>query len=814
MDNKKNGSQNNLFMKRIIRKIAILGSGVMGSRIACHFANIGVQVLLLDILPKEVSEQAAAKGLTMQDKGVRDSIVNAALESTIKSKPSPLYDEDFASRISTGNFEDDLHQIETCDWVMEVVVERLDIKQSLFEKVEKHRKPGTLITSNTSGIPMHLMCEGRSEDFQEHFAGTHFFNPPRYLRLLEIIPGPKTPPEVIDFLMEYGDRFLGKETVLCKDTPAFIANRIGIYAIMSSMYTIERMGMGVSEVDKLTGTVIGRAKSATFRTMDVVGLDTTVNVANNLYETLEQDESRDTFKLPKIVEELHNRKWLGDKTGQGYFKMIRHKDGSKELKEIDFTTWEYKEVEKPKFKALEGSKEIDDLKKRIKFLVNFDDRAGEFYRSTFYDLFQYCSNRIPEISDELYRIDQAVSAGFGWEYGPFENWDILGVKETVEKMEGAGYRPATWVREMLDAGHSSFYKVENGKKHYFDIPSQSYREVPGMEEFILLDNLKAANKRIWNNAGSSIYDLGDDVIGVEFHTKMNSLGSEVIEGINTAITMAEKSYKGLVIGNEGANFSAGANLALVFMYAADQDFDEVNMMTSQFQNTMMRIRYSAVPVVVAPHNMALGGGCEISLHADAIQAHAELYMGLVEFGVGLIPAGGGSKEMTLRFSDQVIAGDVELNRLQEYFMNLATAKVSTSAEEARALGFLQEKDRITLNKKRLLADAKQRVLELHAAGYTQPIRRSDIKVLGKTSLALFEAGITSMQYGNYISEHDAKIARKLAWVMSGGDLSQPTEVTEQYLLDLEREAFLSLTGERKTLERIQSILFKNKTLRN
>lgn len=814
MDNKKNGSQNNLFMKRIIRKIAILGSGVMGSRIACHFANIGVQVLLLDILPKEVSEHAAAKGLTMQDKGVRDSIVNDALESTIKSKPSPLYDKDFASRISTGNFEDDLHQIETCDWVMEVVVERLDIKQSLFEKVEKHRKPGTLITSNTSGIPMHLMCEGRSEDFQEHFAGTHFFNPPRYLRLLEIIPGPKTPPEVIDFLMEYGDRFLGKETVLCKDTPAFIANRIGIYAIMSSMHTIERMGMGVSEVDKLTGTVIGRAKSATFRTMDVVGLDTTVNVANNLYETLEQDESRDTFKLPKIVEELHNRKWLGDKTGQGYFKMIRHKEGSKELKEIDFTTWEYKEVEKPKFKALEGSKEIDDLKKRIKFLVNFDDRAGEFYRSTFYDLFQYCSNRIPEISDELYRIDQAVSAGFGWEYGPFENWDILGVKETVEKMEGAGYRPATWVREMLDAGHSSFYKVENGKKHYFDIPSQSYREVPGMEEFILLDNLKAANKRIWNNAGSSIYDLGDDVIGVEFHTKMNSLGSEVIEGINTAITMAEKSYKGLVIGNEGANFSAGANLALVFMYAADQDFDEVNMMTSQFQNTMMRIRYSAVPVVVAPHNMALGGGCEISLHADAIQAHAELYMGLVEFGVGLIPAGGGSKEMTLRFSDQVIAGDVELNRLQEYFMNLATAKVSTSAEEARALGFLQEKDRITLNKKRLLADAKQRVLELHAAGYTQPIRRGDIKVLGKTSLALFEAGITSMQYGNYISEHDAKIARKLAWVMSGGDLSQPTEVTEQYLLDLEREAFLSLTGERKTLERIQSILFKNKTLRN
>jgi 3-hydroxyacyl-CoA dehydrogenase len=801
-------------MRRIIKKIAVLGSGVMGSRIACHFANIGVQVLLLDIIPTEPSEEEINRGLTIKDRIVRNRIVETSLNNAIKSKPSPLYDVTYASRINTGNFEDDLPKIRECDWVIEVVVERLDIKQLLFEKIESHRKPGTLITSNTSGIPMQLMCEGRSKDFQENFAGTHFFNPPRYLRLLEIIPGPRTKPDIIDFLLDYGDRFLGKETVLCKDTPAFIANRIGIYAIMSSMHAIEKMGMGVSEVDKLTGTVIGRAKSATFRTMDVVGLDTTVNVANNLYKTLEQDESREKFRLPRIVEELYQKKWWGDKTGQGYFKMIRHKDGSKELKEIDFTNWEYKDVEKPKFRALEGSKEIDDLKNRIKYLVNFDDRAGEFYRTTFYDLFKYCSHRIPEISDELYRIDQAVSAGFGWEYGPFENWDILGVKETVDKMEVAGEVPASWVYEMLEAGHSSFYKVEDGKKHYYDISSKSYKAIPGMEEFILLDTLKAANKRIWNNEGASIYDLGDEVIGLEFHTKMNSLGAEVIEGIHTAITMAEKSYKGLVIGNEGQNFSAGANLALLFMYAADQDFDEVNLITAQFQKTMMRIRYSGVPVVVAPHNMALGGGCEISLHADAVQAHAELYMGLVEFGVGLIPAGGGSKEMTLRFSDQIVAGDVELNRLQDYFMNLATAKVSTSAEEARSLGYLQPKDGITLNRNRLLADAKQKVLELYAAGYTQPVERRDIKVLGKTSLALFEAGITSMRYGNYISEHDAKIARKLAWVMSGGDLSQPTEVSEQYLLDLEREAFLSLTGERKTLERIQSILFKNKPLRN
>ena len=801
-------------MNRTIKKVAILGSGVMGSRIACHFANIGVQVLLLDIVPFELSEEESKKGVTKDNPVFKNRIVNSALQNTLKSNPSAIYDKSFASRITTGNFDDDLPKIKDYDWVMEVVVERLDIKQSLYEKVEKYRKLGTLITSNTSGIPMHLMCAGRSEDFQENFAGTHFFNPPRYLRLLEIIPGPKTNPAIIDFLMNYGDKFLGKETVLCKDTPAFIANRIGVYAIMSGMHAIEKMGLSVSEVDKLTGPIIGRAKSATFRTMDVVGLDTTVNVSNNLYKALPHDESKDKFKLPQIVEVLYNNKWFGDKTGQGYFKMTRHSNGTKELKELDLKTFEYKEVEKPKFKALEASKEIDDLRKRIKFLVNFEDRAGEFYRASFYDLFKYCSNRIPEIADELYRIDQAVSAGFGWELGPFETWDVLGVRETVAKMEDAGEKAASWVIDMLSAGHESFYKVESGKKLYYDIPTKTYLEIPGAENFIILDTLKAAGKKIWGNAGATVYDMGDEVIGLEFHTKMNSMGAEVIEGINTAIGMAEKSYKGLVIGNEGGNFSAGANLAMLFMYAGDQEFDEINMMIAQFQNTMMRARFSSVPVVVAPHNMALGGGCELSLHSDHIQAHAELYMGLVEVGVGLIPAGGGTKEMTLRFSNSIIAGDVELNQLQEYFMNIATAKVATSAHEAKALGYLRSSDGISLNRKRQLADAKSKVLALADAGYTQPIQQTNIKVLGKTSLALFEAGITGMQYGAYISDHDAKIARKLGWVMSGGDLSSPAEVSEQYLLDLEREAFLSLTGEQKTLERIHSILFKGKPLRN
>ena len=801
-------------MRKAIHKVAILGSGIMGSRIACHFANIGLQVLLLDIVPRELTEDEAKRGLSLQDKQVRNRLVDKALLDTLKSKPSPIYDSSFASRIKTGNFDDDLEKIKSVDWIMEVVVEKLEIKQALFERVEKYRTPGTLITSNTSGIPIKLMSEGRSEDFQMNFAGSHFFNPPRYLRLLEIIPGPKTKPEIIDFLLDYGDRFLGKETVLCKDTPAFIANRIGVYSIISAIHTIEKLGMGVSEVDKLTGTVIGRAKSATFRTMDVVGLDTTVNVATNLANVLEHDESKARFELPNSMKVLHENKWLGDKTGQGYFKMIRHKDGAKELKEIDLQTLEYKDVQKPRLKSLEEAKSIENLKERIRFLVNYNDKSGEFFRATFYDLFRYCSFRIPEIADELYRIDQAVSAGFGWEYGPFENWDILGVKDSVGKMESAGFSPADWVYELLDAGNTSFYKVENGKKHYYDIPSKTYKIIPGQEDYILLDTLKAANKKVWGNEGATIYDLGDEVIGLEFHTKMNSLGAEVVEGINTAIAMAEKSYKGLVIGNEGANFSAGANLAMLYMFAGDQEFDEINLMIAQFQNTMMRVRYSSIPVVVAPHNMALGGGCEMSLHADAIQAHAELYMGLVEVGVGLIPAGGGTKEMTRRFANNIETGDVELNRLQESFMNIAMAKVSTSAEEARGLGYLETKDSITLNRKRQLAEAKAKVLALHESGYTQPLQQTNIKVLGKTALAMFEAGITGMRYGAYISSHDAKIARKLAWVMSGGDLSSPTEVSEQYLLDLEREAFLSLTGEQKTLERINSILFKGKPLRN
>ncbi len=794
-------------MSRKIKKVAVLGSGVMGSRIACHFANIGVEVLLLDIVPRDLADDQKS------NPAARNKIVNDALTFALKSKPSPIYDKSFAKLIKTGNFEDDMSKISDVDWIIEVVVERLDIKKIVFEQVEKYRKPGTLITSNTSGIPMHMMSEGRSEDFQKHFCGTHFFNPPRYLRLLEIIPGPSTDPEIIDFLMHYGDLYLGKETVLCKDTPAFIANRIGIYAIMSAMHTIEEMGMTVGEVDRLTGPIIGRAKSATFRTMDVVGLDTTVNVANNLYAGLPNDESKEAFVLPNIVKKVHENGWFGDKSGQGYFKKTKDANGKKTILELDLKTFEYGDRTRAKFKALEAVKDVESLKERVKTLVNFDDKAGEFYRKTFYDTFKYVTYRIPEISDELYRIDQAVCAGFAWQMGPFDTWDLLGVRTVVEQMEGMDLKPAQWVYEMLEAGHESFYILENGIKKYYDIPSKSYKVIPGTEDLVIIENIRETNK-VWGNAGASLFDIGDGVLCLEFHTKMNAIGQEVIEGIETAISMAEKDYKGLVIGNEGENFSAGANLAMLFMFAGDQEFDEVNLMVAQFQNTMKRAKFSSIPVVAAPAGLTLGGGCELSLHCDAIQAHAETYIGLVEVGVGLIPGGGGTKELTLRVADSVASGDPELNRLQEAFMNIATAKVATSAEEARGMSILRPQDGVTLNRKRLLSDAKAKVLELHEAGYTQPAERKDIKVQGRVGLALFEAGINGMLLGNYISEHDAKIARKLGWIMCGGDITQPQEVSEQYLLDLERQMFVELTAEPKTLERIHSILFKGKPLRN
>lgn len=801
-------------MKRSINKVAVLGSGIMGSRIACHFANIGVEVLLLDIAPKELSPEEQAKGLTPDNPVVKNRIVNTALQTAVKTNPSPVYSKKALNKIKTGNFDDDMPKIAGYDWVIEVVVENLDIKKKVFEQVEQFRKPGTLITSNTSGIPIHLMAEGRSDDFKSYFCGTHFFNPPRYLKLLEIIPTPHTQPEIVDFLMHYGDKFLGKTTVLCKDTPAFIANRVGVYSIMALLHLVEKLDLTVEEVDKFTGPALGRPKSATFRTSDVVGLDTMIKVAKGLYDNCPDDKAHDLFKLPAYVQKMEENKWLGDKTQQGFYKKTKTAEGKTEILALDLKTLAYKPQQKVKSATLEMTKPVENLRERMKIFAKGKDKAGELFRHSSFGLFEYVSDRIPEISDELYRIDDAMRAGFGWELGPFELWDAVGVKEAIEGMEQYGNKAAAWVHEMLDAGNTSFYKVENGVKKYYDIPSKSYKALPGTDEFIILDNLRE-NKTLWKNSGVSIIDLGDGILNVEFHTKMNTIGGDVISGINKAIDMAEKDYRGLVIGNDGANFSAGANVGMIFMMAVEQEWDELNMAIRMFQNTSMRIRYSSIPVVVAPHNLTLGGGCEFSLHADHVQLSAETYMGLVEFGVGVIPGGGGTKEFALRASDEYKDDQIVQNALKDRFLTIGMAKVSTSGYEAYELGYLQkDKFSISMNRNRLLADAKAKAIELADAGYTKPVQRNDIKVLGKQGLGIVYAGANSMYAGHFISEHDKKISEKLGYVMCGGDLSAPTEVTEQYLLDLEREAFLSLAGERKSLERIQSIITKGKPLRN
>ncbi|MCL6294380.1 3-hydroxyacyl-CoA dehydrogenase/enoyl-CoA hydratase family protein [Jejuia spongiicola] len=800
--------------KRRIKKIAIIGSGIMGSGIACHFANIGVDVLLLDIIPRELNDKEKAKGLTLEDKVVRNRLVNDALTASLKSKPSPIYHQSFKNRITTGNLEDDIAKVASVDWIMEVVVERLDIKQQVFEKLEQYRTPGTLITSNTSGIPIKFMSEGRSEDFQKHFCGTHFFNPARYLKLFEIIPGPKTDASVLEFLNGYGEQFLGKTSVVAKDTPAFIGNRIGIFSIMSLFHAVKDLDLTIEEVDKLSGPVIGRPKSATFRTVDVVGLDTLVHVANGIADNCKEDEQLELFKLPDFINTMMENKWLGSKTGQGFYKKNVSTDGKKEILSLDLNTLEYREKKRAKFATLEMTKTIDKVVDRFKVLVKGKDKAGEFYRKSFAALFAYVSNRIPEITDDLYKIDDAMKAGFGWEHGPFQIWDAIGVEKGIEMMKAEGLEPNAWVNEMLASGSTSFYSIKEGATYAYDIPKKTQEKIPGQDSFIILDNIRKSNE-VFKNSGVVVEDLGDGILNVEFQSKMNTIGGDVLAGLNKAIDLAEKDYQGLIVGNQGANFSVGANIGMIFMMAAEQEYDELNMAIKYFQDTMMRMRYSSIPTVAAPHGMALGGGCELSMHADKVVAAAETYIGLVEFGVGVIPGGGGSKEMALRAQDTFKKGDVELNTLQEYFLTIGMAKVATSAYEAFDLGILQKgKDVVVVNKDRQIAVAKQHAKLIADMGYTQPVKRKDIKVLGKQALSMFLVGTDSMEASKYISEHDKKIANKLAYVMAGGDLSEPTLVNEQYLLDLEREAFLSLCTERKTLERIQHMLTKGKPLRN
>ncbi len=792
-------------MKRTIKKVAVLGSGVMGSRIACHFAGIGLQTLLLDMVPKGFEESTKP--------AERNKLVNDALAAAIKSNPSPVYTKDVVKKITTGNFTDNMKDIASCDWVIEVVVERLDIKQLIFEQVEKFRKPGTLITSNTSGIPISMMAEGRSDDFKKHFCGTHFFNPPRYLRLLEIIPTKYTDQSVVDFLMNYGDLYLGKTTVLCKDTPAFIANRIGVFGMMAIMNLMDKMKLTVDEIDALTGPIIGRPKSATFRTGDVVGLDTLVKVAKGVAENCPDDEAKEIFAIPSWLNKMIENNWLGDKAGQGFFKKSKGAGGEKEILTLNLQTMEYAPRVKPKFGSVDAAKPIDDLKTRLKMLCSGSDKAGEFYKQFHYSLFSYISHRIPEISDELYRVDDAMMAGFGWEIGAFESWDVLGVAKTVDAMKAAGYKVAAWVDEMIASGATGFYKVENNKRVCYDPTSKSYKVIPGGDAFIVMKNFE--NQTVWKNASCRTYHLGDDVLGLEWYTKMGSIGGEVLEGIQKSIALAEDKYKGLVIANDAAQFSAGANVGMIFMLAIEQEYDELDMAIRMFQNTMMRARYSSIPVVVAPHGLTLGGACELSLHSDKVCAAAETYIGLVELGVGLIPGGGGTKEFVLRAADEMHEDEPETITLKNRFLSIATAKVATSAKEGFEMGvFRKGLDEVVMNQGRRIAEAKKSVIEIYDSGYVAPVQRSDVKVLGRSALGALLAGINGMRTAGYATEHDSVVAKKLAYVMCGGDLSEPTLVTEQYLLDLEREAFLSLCGEKKSLERIQSVLKGGKPVRN
>lgn len=801
-------------MNRHIRKVAVLGSGVMGSRIACHFANVGVEVILLDIVPKEPNDAEKAKGLTLESKAVRNRIVNEALQFALVSNPSPIYKKSFASRIQTGNLEDDLAKVAEVDWIIEVVIERLDIKQQIFEQVEKFRKPGTLISTNTSGIPIHLMTEGRSEDFKKHFAGTHFFNPPRYLQLLEVIPTKETATEIVSFYMEYGAKILGKKTVLCKDTPGFIGNRVGVYSMAKVMELAQELGLTVEEADTLTGAILERPKTGTFKLGDLVGLDTAYNVTKGLQANLKDDQMVNDLKESKVLNFLIENKFLGDKTKKGFYYKEKDASGATNRFALDLNTLEYRPMERAKLPVIELAKQATDIKTRLGMLLMDKTKAGDLLRKHFGSLFAYVSQRVPEISEVLYSIDDAIRTGYAWTYGPFENWDMIGLKKGIELAESEGFSVADWVKDMLAAGNEHFYKSEGGKRYFYDIASKTYKVIPGTEDLVLLDALRETNK-VWGNSDATIVDLGDGILNIEFHTKMNTIGGGVIQGINKALDLAEAEYKGLVISNTGAHFSAGANVGMIFMMAVEQDLDELNMAVKAFQDTMMRVRYSNIPVIVAPHNMALGGGCELSMHSDKVVAHAELYMGLVEFGVGLIPGGGGSKEFAKRFSDELKEGDIKINRLRERFLSIGQAKVSTSAHEAFDLGYLRPGlDEIVVSRELQLTVAKKAALELANKGYVAPKREKNITVLGQEGLGIIYVGANSMKSGNYMSEHDQVISEKLGWVLCGGDLSENTVVSEQYLLDLERKAFVELCMQRKTLERLESLVKTGKILRN
>lgn len=787
-----------------IGKAAVLGAGTMGAAIAAHLSNAGVPVLLLDIPPRDENEKD------------KNAVVKSLFEAAKKLKPAPFMLAENANLITLGNFEDDMPKIRDCDLVIEAVVERLDIKHKVFADVEKYRKPGSVVASNTSGIPIEKIAEPFSEDFKKHFLGVHFFNPPRYMKLVEVIRTPHTDSELADKLSDFLDRRLGKGVVPAKDRPNFIANRIGVYSIMAVFDEMLKQGFTPTEVDQMTGKAIGHASSATFRTSDLVGLDVTAHVVRNLYPAIPDDEDRETFKIPEVMEKLLEKNILGDKTGGGFFKKSKDAEGNRVILELDLNTFEYKPQQKTKFPSLEEAKAIEDIPTRVKKLVWGADRVGQFLWKTSARISIYAANRIPEIADTIVEIDNAIKWGFGWEIGVFEAWDAIGVKESVERMKAEGMKVPENVQKMLDSGAETFYKTENGVRYFYDLVNGGYREIPEKPGIIVLKSVKERTGVIKKNTGASLIDLGDGVACLEFHSKMNSIGGDTMQMMKFALDEVEKNFVGLVIGNQGGNFSAGANIMMLLLAAQEEEWDDINLMIHTFQQANMRLRYSPKPVVVAPYGLTLGGGCEISLHADKVRAAAETYMGLVEVGVGLLPGGGGTKEMTMRTMDLARkAPDADpLVFLRKTFETIGMGKVATSAQEARSFGFLRDSDSISMNGDRLIADAKQEVLNLAAAGYVQPVPRNDIYVMGEAGMAAFKVALTMMKRGGYISDHDELIGRKIAKILCGGEMNHATTVSEQYLLDLEREGFLSLCGERKTQERIAHMLKTGKPLRN
>jgi 3-hydroxyacyl-CoA dehydrogenase len=804
-------------MTQKIQKAAVLGAGTMGARIAAHFANAGLPCLLLDIVPKNASPAE------------RNKIVLAGIEAAKKSKPASFFTPSLATKIAIGNFEDDLARIADADWIIEVVAENLEIKRNLLSKVAQHRKPGSIVTTNTSGLPVHLIAEGLPEEFQQHWAGTHFFNPPRYMKLVEVIPGPKTSREVLDTLSDFCDRRLGKGVVVAKDTPNFIANRIGTYSMLNALRLMSQLGMTVEEVDACTGPAVGWPKSATFRTADIVGLDILMHVVKNIYEAAPHDESRESYRVPAMVEEMAKRNWLGDKTGQGFYKRVKGGEGEKEILTLDVNTMEYRERQKARFPSIEAGKAMEDTRERLRSFVTplFEgqktDKAQQFIWGGLSEMCLYAGRRMPEISDHIEDVDRAMRWGFAWELGPFESVDAIGLPAFADQIKKEGRSLPPIFEKALASGRKSFYESQKGETSVFDFASASMKPVEEPAGILILKNLKEAGREVEHNAGASLIDLGDGVICCEFHSKMNAIGADLISMIHKGLKRLETGFDAMVIANQASNFSVGANLMLVLVGAQEQEWDELHMAVKQFQNVNLAIKYALKPVVSAPQGMALGGGCEISLHAAKIHAAAEAYIGLVETGVGLIPGGGGTKEMLIHANENAASGDdLDLfHTLRPVFENIAMAKVGTSAEECRELGYLRRSDTFSMNRERLVADAKQTALALAKSGWKsaasswqEGAQTTQIKALGEGFLSAAKMAIHLMVRGGYASDYDAHVARKLANILAGGPLSAPQMVSEQYVLDLEREAFVSLCGEKKTQERIAHTLKTGKLLRN